>query len=75
MALICLSDPSAMVKLILSLKHFVVSLISVAEKNLRSLEAQLAVLQKKVEEHVAMLGDYEGQNKRTASENGMLFTK
>ena len=47
----------------------------VAEKNLRGLEAQLAVLQKKVDEHVAMLGDYESQNKRTASENAMLFTK
>jgi hypothetical protein len=33
------------------------------------------VQQKKVEEHVVMLGDYEAQNKRTASENAMLFTK
>ncbi len=47
----------------------------VAEKNLRGLEAQLAVQQKKVEEHVVMLGDYEAQNKRTATENAMLFTK
>jgi hypothetical protein len=49
--------------------------LSVAEKNLRALEAQLAILHKKVEEHVAILGDYESQNKRTASENSMLFTK
>jgi hypothetical protein len=42
---------------------------------LRGLEAQLAVQQKKVEEHVVMLGDYEAQNKRTATENAMLFTK
>jgi hypothetical protein len=39
------------------------------------LEAQLGVLHKKIEEHVVVLGDYESQNKRTASENGMLFTR
>jgi len=42
---------------------------------LRALEAQLAILHKKIEEHVVVLGDYESQNKRTASENGMLFTR
>ena len=49
--------------------------ILVAEKNLRGLEAQVGVLHKKIEEHVTVLCDYESQNKRTASENSMLFTK
>ncbi len=48
---------------------------SVAEKNLKSLDTQLAALQKKIDGNVAQLCDYENQNKRTASENGNLFTR
>jgi myosin heavy chain 6/7 len=48
---------------------------SVAEKNLKNLDAQLAVLQKKIDGFVAQLCDYENQNKRVASENGNLFCR
>lgn len=48
---------------------------AVADKNLKGLEAQLTVHQKKIEEHVLTLTDYESQNKRTASENANLYTK
>lgn len=48
---------------------------AVAEKNLRAQEAQLQTLQKKIDEHVITLGDYEAQNKRMTSENANLFTK
>ena len=48
---------------------------AVVEKNLKAQEAQHQVLQKKIEENVAVLGDYESQNKRMAAENATLFTR
>ena len=48
---------------------------AVVEKTLKGQEAQLQGLQKKIDEHVQTLSDYEGQNKRMSSENGMIFTK
>eukprot|EP00095_Tigriopus_kingsejongensis_P003885 maker-scaffold603_size126491-snap-gene-0.28 protein:Tk03885 transcript:maker-scaffold603_size126491-snap-gene-0.28-mRNA-1 annotation:"myosin heavy muscle isoform x19" len=48
---------------------------SVAEKNLKALDAQLQQLQRKIDDHVAALVDYENQNKRLTSENSNLFTR
>ena len=48
---------------------------AVAEKNLKAQESQIQTLQKKIDEHVQTLTDYEGQNKRMSSENANLFTK
>merc|ERR1719210_1451443 len=48
---------------------------AVAEKNLRGQEQTLHALQKKIDEHVQTLSDYEGQNKRMSAENASLFTK
>merc|ERR1719411_2167817 len=48
---------------------------AVVEKNLRAQEAQIQALQKKVEENVAVLSDYEAQNKRMTAENASLFTR
>ena len=48
---------------------------AVTEKNLKGQEAQLNVLQKKIDENISILGDYESQNKRMTSENGNLFTR
>ena len=47
---------------------------SVAEKNLRGLDNQLGQLQKKIDDSVAILCDYETQNKRMTSENANLFS-
>ena len=41
----------------------------------RSLDAQLGGQQKKIDDHVAQLCDYEMVNKRMAAENGTLFTR
>jgi myosin heavy chain 6/7 len=48
---------------------------AVAEKNLKGQEVQLQALQKKIDEHVAILNDYESSNKRVTSENANLFTR
>ncbi len=48
---------------------------SVAEKNLKNLDAQLGGLQKKIDDSVAALVDYENMNKRMTSENANLFTR
>ena len=41
----------------------------------RALDAQLGGQQKKIDDHVAQLCDYENVNKRMAAENGTLFTR
>ena len=48
---------------------------AVAEKNLKLLESQLGILQKKIDENVSSLCDYENQNRRFTSENANLFTR
>merc|ERR1719411_58172 len=48
---------------------------AVADKNLKAQEATLHTLQKKVDENVSVLQDYESTNKRMTSENANLFTK
>jgi chromosome segregation ATPase len=48
---------------------------SVAEKNLKGLDYQLGQLQKKIDDSVAVLCDYENQNRRLTSENANLFTR
>ena len=48
---------------------------SVAEKNLKSLDNQLMNLQKKIDDNVAILCDYENQNRRLTSENANQFTR
>ena len=48
---------------------------AVAEKNIKGQEATLATLQKKVDENVSILSDYESSNKRMTSENANLFTR
>ena len=48
---------------------------AVVEKNLKAQEAQHQALQKKIEENVSVLGDYESQNKRMSAENASLFTR
>merc|ERR1712223_1296719 len=48
---------------------------AVVEKNLKAQEAQHQALQKKIEESVSVLGDYESQNKRMSAENASLFTR
>jgi hypothetical protein len=45
------------------------------EKNLRALEAQLIDHQKKIEEQATVLGDFEIQNRKIASENSNLFQR
>ncbi len=48
---------------------------AVAEKNLKNQETQLQNLQKKIDEHVNTLADYESNNKRLTSENANMFTR
>ena len=48
---------------------------AVAEKNCKTLEAQLVTLQKKIDDNVSQLCDYENQNRRLTSENANLFTR
>lgn len=48
---------------------------AVSDKKLKSLEAQLGTHQKKIEEQVIVLSDFELQNKKIASENSNLFQR
>ncbi len=48
---------------------------AVTEKNIKGQETQLHTLQKKIDENIAVLSDYESQNRRMASENANLFTR
>ncbi len=48
---------------------------SVAEKNLKALDQQLGGVQKKIDDSVATLVDYENVNRRMTSENANLFTR
>ena len=48
---------------------------AVAEKNLKSLYAQLNTMMKKIEESTIILGEYDAANKRLMSENSNLYSK
>merc|ERR1712226_1173078 len=48
---------------------------AVADKNLKGLDSQIGVLQKKIDENLGQLCEYENQNKRFTSENANLFTR
>merc|ERR1711997_1068074 len=48
---------------------------AVADKNLKALDTQIGTLQKKIDENVNQLCEYENQNRRFTSENANLFTR
>merc|ERR1711899_101938 len=48
---------------------------AVADKNLKTLDSQIGTLQKKIDENVNQLCEYENQNRRFTSENANLFTR
>merc|ERR1712203_502694 len=48
---------------------------AVADKNLKTLDSQIGTLQKKIDENLGQLCEYENQNKRFTSENANLFTR
>merc|ERR1712141_44334 len=48
---------------------------AVADKNLKALDSQIGTLQKKIDENVNQLCEYENQNRRFTSENANLFTR